>query len=126
MGCAVAVCASLAAPVAQAEPHSRSTPEARQFRFPRGWLRQAFCIHRQETHGIPAGRAWRLRWVDWRGHPSRYAGGMQFLQSTWERAGGRGEPWEWPVREQVYRAFVIWKANGGSWHEWGTMRACGL
>jgi hypothetical protein len=73
------------------------------------------------------------RWVDWRGAPSRYAGGMQFLQSTWERAGGRGEPWQWSPREQLYRVYRIWDmADGvrgnrrGGFGEWGTAKACGL
>lgn len=98
----------------------RVTREAHRWHPPRGWLRGAFCIHRNESVD------WHRRWVDWAGRPSQYAGGMQFLQSTWDRAGGHGEPWEWGPREQVYRAFVIWTKNGGSWREWGTAGICGL
>ncbi|HMA26108.1 MAG: hypothetical protein ACM33U_08970 [Solirubrobacterales bacterium] len=83
-------------------------------------MRGAVCIHLHESVD------WHRRWIDWRGHPSPYAGGMQFLQSTWNRAGGRGEPWQWSPREQYFRAFVIWRAGGGSWREWGTAAHCGL
>lgn len=94
--------------------------QARRWHPPRGWLRGAFCIHRNESVD------WQRAWVDWAGRPSRYAGGMQFLQSTWERAGGRGEPWQWSPREQVYRAYRIWLRNDHSWSEWGTAAKCGL
>lgn len=93
---------------------------ARAWRPDPGWLRSAFCVHNHESVD------WHRRWTDWRGNRSPYAGGMQFLQSTWETAGGHGEPWEWSPREQLYRAFVTWRADGGSWREWGTARACGL
>lgn len=69
---------------------------------------------------------WHRGHVDWRGAPSPYSGGMQFLTSTWHAAGGTGEPYEWSVREQVYRAYVRWHADGDSWAEWGTRRVCGL
>ena len=57
--------------------------------------------------------------------------------STWLRAGGAAATWvSAPIREQVYRAFVIWRADGlvngkrvapGSWREWpNTSRMCGL
>lgn len=98
-----------------------TSPAAKRWRADPGWLRGAFCIHNHESVD------WHRRWVDWAGRPSRYAGGMQFLQSTWRKAGGRGEPWQWSPREQLFRAFLVWKADGGSWRlEWGTARACGL
>lgn len=97
-----------------------TSPAARAWKAPRGFIPQALCIHRHESVD------WHRAWVDWRGQRSPYAGGMQFLLSTWRRAGGRGEPWQWSPREQVYRAFVIWKRNGGSWSEWGTRARCGL
>jgi hypothetical protein len=56
---------------------------------------------------------------------------MQFLLSTWQRAGGtvnaRGR-WASAAtpREQLYRAWIIWRQDGRSWHEWGTSAACGL
>jgi hypothetical protein len=103
------------------------TAEAMRWRAPAGWLRGAFCIHRHESVD------WHRAYVDWRGLPSRYSGGMQFLLDTWRRAGGKGHAWQWGPREQVYRAFVIWdKQDGilgnrrGDWSEWGTAGKCGL
>jgi hypothetical protein len=84
------------------------------------WMRQALCIHRHESVD------WHRAGVDWRGRPSPYYGGMQFLLSTWRRAGGSGLPSSWAPREQLYRAHVIWRRNGGSWREWGTAGRCGL
>ena len=91
------------------------------------WLRGALCIHRQESVD------WKRRWIDWLGRPSDYAGGMQFLQDTWDRAGGSGEPWQWSPLEQLYRAYIIWdKQDGkrgnkrGDWSEWDTASDCGL
>jgi hypothetical protein len=113
----------LFAPVARSAPSRWPTsPEARRFHFPPGWLVRSgvWCLHRHESVD------WHRRWVDWAGRPSPYAGGLQFMQHTWETAGGRGEPWQWSVREQVYRAFVRWHADGDSWSEWGTAGACGL
>lgn len=109
--------------VVAAPARSSSWPtsrEALRWRWPHGWLAGALCIHRHESVD------WHRRWVDWAGRPSSYAGGMQFLQSTWERAGGRGEPWQWSPREQLYRSFVIWRMHHGSWSEWGTAGECGL
>lgn len=84
------------------------------------WLRQALCIHRHESVD------WHRAGVDWRGRPSPYYGGMQFLVSTWSKAGGRGLPSSATPREQLHRAWVVWKRDGGSWHEWGTAGVCGL
>lgn len=118
---AVCVLACLVAPrKASASPHLRSTPQARAFNFPRGWLREAFCIHRHESVD------WHRAGVDWLGNPSRYYGGMQFLVSTWYGAGGRGLPSSWSPREQLYRAWIVWRRDGGSWREWGTAGVCGL
>lgn len=101
--------------------HWPTTRAAVHFRFPPGWLHDAFCIHQHESVD------WHRRWVDWAGHPSSYAGGMQFTEQTWESAGGSGEPWQWSPREQLYRAYVRWHADGGRWAvEWGTAGACGL
>lgn len=102
---------------AQAWPTSAA---ARHWRPDRGWLRGALCVHRHESVD------WHRRWTDYLGRRSSYAGGMQFLQSTWANAGGRGEPWQWSPREQLYRAFVVWGRDGGSWREWGTAGVCGL
>lgn len=105
----------------------RSTPEARAFRFPAGWLKEAWCVHRHESVD------WHRAGVDWAGRPSPYYGGMQMLLSTWQRAGGYGLPSDWPVREQMYRAYRIWdlgrgvRGDGrGSWREWGSAGKCGL
>jgi hypothetical protein len=90
-------------------------------RFPHWWYLQAVCIHRHESTdwfygpGHTGGRVW-----------SGYYGGFQFLLSTWQRAGGRGYPHEAVPNEQYYRAWIIWKANRGSWREWGTAGMCGL
>jgi hypothetical protein len=104
-----------------------TSPAALRWHQPPWWRVQALCLHRHESAD------WHRAWVDWRGAPSRYAGGMQFLQSTWERAGGRGEPWQWTPREQLYRAYRIWDMNfgrlgdgRGAWGEWGTAGSCGL
>ena len=77
-------------------------------------------MHRHESGD------WHRRWVDWRGAPSRYAGGLQFTLATWRSVGGRGEPWQWAPREQLYRAWLVWRRDSGSWIEWGTAAACGL
>ena len=60
-----------------------------------------------------------------------YEGGLQFLRSTWESVGGAVDKnGRWasvvPAREQLYRAWLVWKRDGRSWREWGTARACGL
>lgn len=108
---------------AHAAGHWPTSPAARAWRAPRGFIRDALCVHRFESAGYVG---WHRAWVSWDGRPSRYAGGLQFLESTWLRAGGRGEPWQWSPREQVYRAFRIWRSHGGSWSEWGTRGLCGL
>lgn len=104
-----------------------SWPMPRSWKPPPVWLKEALCIHRHESVD------WHRRWTDWRGNRSPYAGGMQFLQDTWNRAGGSGEPWQASPREQLYRAYVIWDRHvgrmgdgRGNWSEWGTARACGL
>jgi hypothetical protein len=90
-------------------------------RFPHWWYLQAVCIHRHESMdwfygpGHTGGRSW-----------SGYYGGFQFLLSTWQRAGGRGYPHQAIPNEQYFRAWIIWKANHGSWREWGTAGMCGL
>lgn len=102
---------------------------------PRWWLAQAVCIHEHEG-------AWNDPWAP-------YEGGMQFLASTYATVGGRvrdragrllrydrrshtfnGVPYHWASldspREQLYRAWLLWKHDRGSWHEWGTAGVCGL
>lgn len=111
--------ASASAALADHRPYP-VTAAAEQWKPKQWWLRQAFCVHRHESVD------WHRAGVDWRGRPSPYYGGMQFLVSTWRRAGGRGLPSAWAPREQLFRAWVIWRLNGGSWREWGTAGACGL
>lgn len=93
--------------------------------WPSWWLAQATCIHEREG-----------AWNDNTGNS--YFGGMQFLQGTWERAGGghdpafdhpgdqSGHPFAQSPREQLYRAWIVYSRDGHSWREWGTAGACGL
>lgn len=85
---------------------------------PTWWLPQAVCIHEHEG-----------AWPDATGNG--YEGGMQFLRSTWQSAGGtvdRNGHWASTasIREQLYRAWIVYTRDGNSWREWGTHRACGL
>lgn len=87
-----------------------------------GWYRQALCIHRHEgawnsigyVHGVPM-----------------YGGGMQFLLTTWVSMGGKATS-VWDIaraspREQLYRSWLLWLANGRRWGgQWGTAGVCGL
>lgn len=104
----------------RAESGWPTSPAAKRWKPDRSWLRGAFCIHRHESVD------WHRAYIDWTGAGSPYSGGMQFLESTWHRAGGKGHAWQWSPREQLYRAYVIWKKGGGSWREWGTAGRCGL
>jgi hypothetical protein len=78
---------------------------------PRGWFQQAVCIHEHEG-----------AWNDNTGNG--YFGGMQFLLGTWKSVGGRGLPSTASPREQLYRAYLVWRRDGGSWREWGTAGLC--
>jgi len=92
---------------------------------PAWWLKQAVCIHSHEG-----------AWNDNTGN--RYFGGMQFLQSTWEKIGGPHElafdhpgdqanyPFNVSPREQLYYAYLVWLRDHHSWSEWGTAGVCGL
>lgn len=114
------------------------------------FVEQALCIHSgwhytaRRRHGAPEYVLWHHGyWRTWdvpnseRGGVGEgswtastgngYFGGLQFLWSTWTRAGGTGDPSKASPAEQIYRAFVIWRSHGGSWSEWGDTRtACGL
>jgi hypothetical protein len=94
--------------------------EAKRWKPDREWLRGAFCIHRHESV------SWTRAGVDWLGRPSPYFGGFQFLDSTWRAAGGSGHASDWAPREQFFRAWIVWKRDGGSWGQWGSRKACGL
>jgi len=78
------------------------------------------CIHAHESVD------WHRAGLDWRGVPSPYFGGYQFTVYTWQSVGGRGYPSSASPWEQTYRAWLVWKRDGGSWREWGTAGACGL
>lgn len=77
------------------------------------FLRSAMCVHQHEG-------AWNAN------TGNGYYGGMQFLLSTWHRAGGTGYPHLQSPREQLYRAWIIVRSHGGSWSEWGTRGRCNL
>lgn len=115
--------------VAAAATSYPTTGEALRWRAPARWLAQAACIHKHES----ASFGWHLAYHDYLGRHSPYSGGMQFLRSTWERAGGTGHAYQWSRREQLYRAYVIWDRQDhrlgnsvGDWSEWGTAGQCGL
>lgn len=81
-----------------------------------GWfVQQAMCVHGHEgdwkTGYNPAGP---------------YYGGLQFSWSTWQSAGGSGDPRNATPAEQIYRAWVRYTADGNSWSEWpNTAHMCG-
>jgi hypothetical protein len=88
---------------------------------PPGWYSQALCIHSREG-------AWNS--IGYVHGVATYGGGMQFMLGTWHGAGGwarslsdiaRASP-----KEQLYRAYLVWRRDGRSWREWGTAGACGL
>ena len=85
------------------------------------WLTQAQCIHLKEAP-----------WTANTGNG--YFGGMQFAASTWIRAGGKRDPAfshpgnpRYPFRasavEQLHRAWIVWKRDGGTWRSWGAVGA---
>jgi hypothetical protein len=85
------------------------------------WLAQARCVHAKEGG-----------WTANTGNG--YFGGMQFAAETWKRAGGKPDPAfthpgdpRYPfgasAQEQLYRAWVIWKHDGGTWRSWGAVGA---
>ena len=105
----VAVIAAFAAPV-PASWHARAHPD---------WYRAALCIHRHEG-------AWNAN------TGNGYYGGMQFLATTWKSVGGVVRPDFATPREQLYRAWLVYRRDGSHWWigdggEWGdSARACGL
>ena len=85
------------------------------------WLAQARCIHGKEGP-----------WTANTGNG--YFGGMQFAAATWRRAGGSADPafkhpgddaypFHASAVEQLYRAWVVWKHDGGTWRSWGAVGA---
>jgi hypothetical protein len=85
------------------------------------WLAQARCVHAKEA--------------PWRANTGNgYFGGMQFAAETWRRAGGAADPafkhsgdpaypFRASVAEQLYRAWIVWKRDGGNWRSWGAVGA---
>lgn len=84
---------------------------------PAWWQRQARCIRLAEG----GGREW---WTANTGNG--YFGAYQFLLSTWRSVGGRGYPNEAAPGEQTWRAYLVYRRDGGTWREWGTAAGCGL
>jgi hypothetical protein len=85
------------------------------------WLVQARCVHAKEGG-----------WAANTGNG--YFGGMQFSAATWRSLGGRPDPAlthpgnpQFPfaatAQEQLYRAWLLWKRDGGSWRSWGAVGA---
>lgn len=77
------------------------------------WFAQALCVHSREG-------AWNAN------TGNGYWGGMQFLPSTWRSVGGTTPAYLVSPREQLVRAWLVWRRDDGSWREWGTAGACGL
>ena len=88
---------------------------------PAGWLVEARCVHLQEGS-----------WTANTGNG--YFGGMHFAARTWKRVGGgpdpafshpgsRTYPFRAPAAEQLYRAWLLWKHDGGTWRSWGAVGA---
>lgn len=85
------------------------------------WLAQARCVHAKEG-----------RWSMNSGNG--FFGGMQFSAATWRSAGGKADPaFSYPgdprypfsasAEEQLYRAWLLWKRDGGNWKSWGPVGA---
>lgn len=97
----------------------------RHWYSPKWFLRAAVCVHRHEG-----------AWGDNTGNS--YFGGLQWLPSTWARAGGRYDaafahpgdrryPFSASPREEIYRMWVVVvRQDHGSFREWGTAGYCGL
>ena len=85
------------------------------------WAVQAQCVHLKEG-------AWTAN------SGNGYFGGMQFAASTWRRVGGKAVPafkhpgdpaypFSASPAEQLYRAWLLWKRDGGTWRSWGAVGA---
>lgn len=79
---------------------------------PTWWYSAALCIHSHEG-------AWNAN------TGNGFYGGMQFALGTWYAVGGVGRPDLATPREQLYRAWRLWRVAG--WTPWpNTRRLCGL
>ena len=82
------------------------------------WLVQAQCVHAKEG-------GWRAN------SGNGYFGGFQFSAGTWRSVGGKpdpafthhGTPFSASAQEQLYRAWLLWKRDGGTWRSWGAVGA---
>lgn len=85
------------------------------------WLAQARCVHAKEGP-----------WTANTGNG--YFGGLQFAAATWRRAGGAPQaafahpgnkrfPFRASMTEQLHRAWIVWKRDGGTWRSWGAVGA---
>ena len=85
------------------------------------WLAQARCIHAKEG-----------RWSTNSGNG--FFGGMQFSAGTWKSVGGKADPafshpgdpiysFSASPEEQLYRAWLLRKHDGGTWRSWGAVGA---
>jgi hypothetical protein len=84
-----------------------------RYRVPGWFVGAATCLHSHEG-------AWDSN------TGNGYFGGLQFLLSTWASVGGVTRPDVASPAEQIYRAFLVWQRDGGSFREWGTASRCGL
>jgi len=85
------------------------------------WLAQAKCVHAKEG--------------PWSANTGNgYFGGFQFMAQTWRRVGGKTDaafkhpgdpayPFHASASEQLYRAWMLWRRDGGSWRSWGGVGA---
>ena len=65
------------------------------------WERMAWCESRQ-TWDVDTGNG--------------YFGGLQFALGSWQWMGGEGSPADASKEEQIYRANLLWQAQG--WNGW--------
>lgn len=112
-----------------------ASPVPPKWRAPTPWEWGALCIHDGYLRDA-AGKVLRRVGMgegSWSANTGNgYFGGMQFSAAAWARAGGSVRPDLASPREQLYRAWVTWRADGLRWSmsdggEWGdTATACGL
>lgn len=130
---------------------AKSAQSRHHFLVPASFYPKALCVH-DGWHYRRVWKPWQIRhatyrfgaygfvrtWKTWSNgeaawdeHSSSYGGGLQFMLSTWHRAGGAAYT-TWQIasaspREQIYRMYRIVRQDNGSFGEWpNTSRACGL
>jgi hypothetical protein len=70
------------------------------------WERMAWCESRN-TWDVDTGNG--------------YYGGLQFALGSWQWMGGEGSPADATREEQIYRANLLWQAQG--WNGWPGCKA---